>query len=110
MGVADLLTHEAAFHRRQPGHDRRQGPKWEDGFGQPGTSGKDLKLIQRGQHFGCAGLEHGVGKAQVGRVVRHGDGHVVIDHARQEQHLVVVEKVAQLLLHVANRSHLEQAT
>jgi hypothetical protein len=71
--------------------------------------GIELELLQRGQHGRRAGLEQRVGEAQVLGVVRQGHGHVVVAHARQEQHQVVVEVVAQLLLHVAHGAHLQQA-
>ena len=61
------------------------------------------------EHGGRTGLEQRVGKAQVLGVVRHGHGHVVVAHARQKQHQVVVEVVAQFLLHIAHGAHLQQA-
>ena len=67
-----------------------------------------LQLRQRAQQQRRAGLEHRVGEAQVLGVVRQRHRDLVVAHARQEQHPVVVEVAAQLLLHVAHRAHLQQ--
>jgi hypothetical protein len=60
--------------------------------------GEQLELVERVQHGRSAGLEQGVGEVQVLRVVGHGHRHVVVAHAAEEQHDVVVEVVAQLVL------------
>ena len=54
-------------------------------------------------------MEHGVGKAEVLAVIVHGHGHVPVAHAGEKQHQVVGEVVAQFLVHVAHRAHLQQA-
>ena len=68
--------------------------------------GIQLQLHQRCQHRRRAGLCQRVGKLQVGRVVGQGSGHVVVAHARHKQHQVVIEVVAQLVLHMAHSTHL----
>jgi hypothetical protein len=95
-------------HVLQPGQRLLQQPEWLLARHQLVAAGVQLQLRQRAQQHRRAGLEHRVGKAQVLGVVRQRHRDLVVAHARQEQHTVVVEVAAQFLLNVAHGAHLQQ--
>jgi hypothetical protein len=105
MRLGHGIGHDLVLQGAEDGFQELAG----DAVGQEFLAlGEELELVQRTQQHRRRGMEHRIGETQVPGVIGQRDRHVVVAHAGEEQHQVVVEVVAQLLLHVTDGTHLQQ--
>ena len=106
MGLGHGISHDLVLQGTQDGLQEVSGHEVGKEFL---ALGEKFELVQRSQQHRGSRVEYRVGEIEVLRVLGQCNRHVVVAHPGEEQHQVVVEVVAQFLLHVAYRPHLQQA-